>query len=59
VRVVAVFAGGVAQVEFGVVVLVEEFLHAVGVIIVRMAQDASIDFGNVDAHKCGVLGELR
>ena len=56
-RVVAVFAGGVTQVEFGVVILVEEFLHAVGVVVMRMAQDACIDFGNVDAHDGGILGE--
>ena len=54
---VAVFAGGVAQVEFGVVVFVEEFLHAVCVVVVRVAQDARINCSKVDAHVGGVLGE--
>lgn len=58
-RVVAVFASGITQVKFGVVILVEEFLHAVSVIVMRMAQDACIDFGNVDSHDGGVLRELR
>ena len=56
---VTVFAGGVAQVKFGVVVLLEEFLHAVGVIVMRMAQDAGVNFGNVDSHDGGVLRKLR
>ena len=59
VRVVTVFAGSVAQVEFSVVVLVEKFLHAVRVVVMSVAQDAYIDFGNVDAHECGVLCKLR
>ena len=54
---VTVFAGGVAQVEFSVVVLVEEFLHAVRVIVMRVAQDAGINCGKVDVHVGGVLGE--
>ena len=58
VRVVTVFAGSVAQVEFSVVVLVEKFLHAIRMVIMSVAQDACIDFGNVDAHVGGVLGEL-
>ena len=56
-RVVAVFAGGISQVEFGVVILVKEFLHAVGVIVMRMAQDAGVNFGNVDSHDGSVFGE--
>ncbi len=56
---VAVFAGRISQVEFCVVVLVEEFLHAVGVIVMRMAQDSGIDCSDVDSHESGVLGELR
>ena len=56
---VAVFAGGITQVEFGVVILVEKFLHAVGVIVMRVAQNACIDFGNVNPHDGGVLGKLR
>ena len=56
---IAVFAGGVTQVEFGVVILVEEFLHAIGVIVMRMAQDAGVNFGNVYSHDGGVLRELR
>ena len=55
---VTVFAGGVAQVEFGVVVLSEEFLHAIGVVVVCMAQNAGINLRNVDSHESGVLGEL-
>ena len=56
---VTVFASGITQVEFGVVVLVEEFLHAIGVIVMRMAQDAGVNFGNVYSHDGGVLRELR
>ena len=56
---IAVFAGGIAQVEFCVVILVKEFLHAVGVIVVRVAQDTRIDFRNVNPHECSILGELR
>lgn len=58
-RMVAVFAGGVAQVEFGVVVFLEEFLHTIGVIVMRMTQDSGIDCSDVDSHESGVLGELR
>ena len=54
---VAVFAGGVAQVEFGVVVFLEEFLHTIGVIVMRMTQDSGIDCSDVDSHESGVLGE--
>lgn len=56
-RVVAVFASGITQVEFGVVVLVEEFLHAVCVVVMRVAQDAGINCSKVDAHVGGILGE--
>ena len=58
VRVVAVLAGGVAQVKFGVAVLVEEFLHAVRVVVMRVAQDARINLRNIDVHIGRVLGEL-
>lgn len=58
VRVVAVFVGGIAQVKFGVAVLVEEFLHAIGVIVMRMTQDSGIDCSDVDSHESCVLGEL-
>ena len=57
IAVVAVLGCGLSQVKFGVVVLVEEFLHAVCVIVVRVAQDAGINCGKVDAHVGGVLGE--
>ena len=56
---VAVFAGGIAQVKFGVVVALEKFLHAVGVIVMRVTQNACIDFRNVNPHDGGVLRELR
>ena len=58
VRVVAVFVGGIAQVKFGVAVLVEEFLHAVRVVVMRVAQDARINLRNIDVHIGRVLGEL-
>jgi len=57
IAVVAVLGCGFSQVEFGVVVLVEEFLHAVCVVVMRVAQDAGINCGKVDAHVGGVLGE--
>ena len=57
VAVVAVFGCGLSQVKFGVVVLVEKFLHAVCVVVMRVAQDACIDCGKVDVHVGGVLGE--
>ena len=57
IAVVAVLGCGLSQVKFGVVVLVEEFLHAVCVIVMRVAQDASINCGKVDAHVGGVFGE--
>ena len=56
-RVVAVFAGGVTQVEFGVVILVEEFLHAVCVVVMRVAQNAGVNLRNIDTHVGCVLGE--
>ena len=59
VRVVAVFAGGVAQVKFGVAVLVEKFLHAVRVVVMRVAQDARVNCSEVNPHECGVFCELR
>ena len=57
VAVIAIFGGGFAQVKFGVVVLVEEFLHAVRVVVMRVAQDAGINCGKVDVHVGGILGE--
>ena len=57
IAVVAVFGCGLSQVEFGVAVPVEEFLHAVCVVVMRMAQDACINCGKVDVHVGGVLGE--
>ena len=57
IAVVAVFAGGIAQVEFGVAVLVEKFLHAVGMVVMCVAQDAGINCGNIYSHVIGVLGE--
>ena len=58
-RMVAVFAGGIAQVKFGVVVFLEEFLHAVSVVVLRMAQYACVNCREVNSHENGVLGELR
>ena len=57
IAVVAVLGCGLSQVKFGVVVLVEEFLHAVCVIVMRVAQNAGINCGKVDAHAGGILGE--
>ena len=59
IAVVAVLGCGFAKVKFGVVVLVEEFLHAVCVVVMRVAQDAGINCGKVDAHIGGILGEER
>ena len=56
---VAVFAGGIAQVKFGVADALEKFLHAIGVIVMRVTQDSGIDCSDVDSHESGVLGELR
>ena len=56
---VAVFAGGIAQVKFGVAVALEKFLHAVCVVVMRVAQDARVNCSEVNPHECGVFCELR
>ena len=56
---VAVFGCGFAKIEFGVIVFLEKFLHAIGVIVMCVAQDAGVNLRNVNPHECSILGELR
>ena len=57
-RVVAVFGGGITQVKFGVIVVLEKFLHAVCMVVMGMAQNACVNLRDVDAQDGSILGEL-
>lgn len=59
VRVVAVFAGALAQVEGCGFVNAEEFRHPVCMVVVRVAEDCGIDLREVHPHGGGVLREMR
>ena len=59
VRVVAVFAGALAQVEGCSFVNAEEFRHPVCMVVVRVAEYCDIHLREVHPHGGGVLREMR
>ncbi len=56
-RVVAVFGSSLAQVEWCAGIRLEEFRHAVRVVVMRVAEHADVDLREVYAHHVCVFGE--